>query len=230
MDLSLFEQSCFESTLRTLKLRPTEILDDPQRLPENENDPLLQIARPTWIGRNYEFGRILLLGKNPAGGSQVHKHMSHPSDHSLAFALDRLIKNQDIESYRSWRDEAQLTAMRTWRFWDTSVKAVLAELEPLRVDEQSIALGNLMPFRSKENKVYHREFVRAWDVDLSHVIGLLKPRLIVKMTAEFNKFDQFCGEFPILQFRRSNGDRGITPFGHADLKAIRRWAIENSTV
>src|SRR4051794_32102039 len=105
-----FESLCLASTLRTLSLVPTDILLADSRLPANENDPLLLIARPTWIGKDFKTGGVLLLAKNPAGGSASHRLASHPSDPSLAEALNALRARRDIGSYRSWR-KVQLQVM-----------------------------------------------------------------------------------------------------------------------
>ena len=223
MELSTFETACLQSTLRTLRLRPTDILDNENRIPDNQNDPLLQIARPTWVGKDYKPGGILLLGKNPAGGSTSHKEISHPSDHAFANALKHLCTNRDIVSYCFWRDVAQPHAMATWRIWSVSVLAVIEALRPLGVDANSIAFGNLVPFRTRGNTVSSREYVRGWEHDVSHVINILKPRLIIKMTADFQKLSEYC-TMTVIGFRRSNGDRGITHSGRVDLQAIGTWA------
>jgi hypothetical protein len=162
---SVFERSCFEATLRTLSLRPVDILEDDKRLPDNRNDPLLRVARPTWIGRNYRVGGVLLLGKNPAGGSVSHKEVSHPSDDGLALALQSLAEKRTLPSYREWRDVAQPKAMETWRIWYVSVKAILKELQPLGIGDDGIAFGNLVPFRTANNEVAPDEFTRGWHRD-----------------------------------------------------------------
>jgi len=212
-----FEQLCLESTLRTLALKPTDILQSQDRLPDNRNDPLLRIARPTWIGRNYKTGGILLLAKNPGGGTEANKESSHPSDPGLAKALARLTERKDKESYQFWRDVAQLEAMKSWRVWRNSVKAVI---EALGVDENGIAFGNFVPFRTVDNKVKQNEIVRGWEVEVKPLVSILKPRLIVKMTAAFPKFSEQCRFSQVLRFRRANGDWFITPHGYEDLKEI----------
>jgi hypothetical protein len=223
MSESTFESSCLETTLRTLRLRPTDILLNDSRIPANENDPLLRVARPTWIGKNYGVGGVLLLGKNPAGGSAAHREASHPSDPGLADALNQLIEEPNMANYRVWRDVAQPRAMSTWRIWRISVKAVLTALEPLAIGEHNVAFGNLVPFRTAGNTVKHDEFVRGWEQDARHIVALLQPSLIVKMTAKFQALHKYCPNIEILPFRRDNGDRRITSFGFADLADIRQW-------
>lgn len=223
METSAFELQCFESTLRTLRLQPTEILSSERRLPDNQNDPLLRVARPTWIGKGYRVGGVLLLGKNPAGGSVSRRDVSHPSDHDFASALERLADTRDIKSYRAWRDVAQPRAMSTWRIWNISALAIIHALRPLVCDPYSVAFGNLVPFRTSGNKVMADEFRRGWERDVGLVVRLLKPRLIVKMTAEFADLSRYT-DIEILSFRRSNGDNFITPAGTADLEAIHNWA------
>lgn len=223
MKLSAFEMACLQSTLRTLRLQPTDILDGENRIPDNQNDPLLRVARPTWIGKDYEPGGVLLLGKNPAGGSISHKEISHPSDHAFAAALKQLYTYRDVDSYHFWRDVAQPNAMATWRIWNISALAVIEALKPLGLDANSIAFGNLVPFRTEGNTVSSREYILGWERDVSHVISILKPCLIIKMTADFQKFSQYCTT-TVVGFRRSNGDRGITPSGWADLQIIGTWA------
>jgi hypothetical protein len=55
-------------------------------------------------------------------------------------------------------------------------------------------------------------------------VALLKPRLIVKMTADFRQLYGLDSKAKVLGFRRSNGDRRITASGLADLEIISRWA------
>jgi hypothetical protein len=222
-----FELACLQSTLRTLRLAPGDVLRDDSRLPNNRNDPLLEIARPTWIGKNYRIGGVLLLGKNPAGGSVAHRQVPHPSDRDFAPALAQLAGSGGISSYRAWRDLAQPSAMSSWRIWTVSVGSVLGALRPLGIGNDDIAFGNLVPFRTEGNAVKSDEFVRAWDRDVRHVVTLLRPRLIVKMTAEFPAFSRLVSDSKVLDFRRSNGDRYVTSAGAEDIRIIQEWAEKN---
>jgi hypothetical protein len=219
-----FELLCLASTLRTLSLVPTDILLSESRVPANENDPLLRIARPTWIGRDYKAGGVLLLAKNPAGGSASHRLASHPSDPSLAEALITLRVRRDIASYRSWR-EVQLHVMSDehdgWRVWRNSAMEVVRSLE---TGEHAIAFGNLVPFRTNGNDVKADEIRCGWQRDISHVVSLLKPSLVVDMAGGHPALYQCCTDQKILRFRRPNGDRFVTPAGTDDLKAIHNWA------
>ncbi len=220
-----FELACLECTLRTLRLRPRDILLTDDRLPANQNDPLLDVARPTWIGRDYRVGGVLLLAKNPAGGSPVHRLASHPQDAIFADALQRLHERQDIASYRSWRD-VQLQVMcderNGWRIWRHSALAVIRNLG---VSEHAVAFGNLVPFRVEGNKPNASEKERGWKQDVSHLVTLLEPRLIVDMAGGVPASCRvYCAGVEILRFRRANGDRGITAAGQSDLTDIRRWA------
>jgi hypothetical protein len=80
MTIDQFETACLQSTVRTLRLQSTDILRDDGRLPANKNDLLLRWARPTWIGGDYTVGGVLLLGKNPGGGSSSNLDEPHPLD------------------------------------------------------------------------------------------------------------------------------------------------------
>jgi hypothetical protein len=220
-----FELACLECTLRTLRLRPRDILLTDDRLPANQSDPLLDVARPTWIGRDYRVGGVLLLAKNPAGGSPVHRLASHPLDVIFADALRRLHERQNIASYRSWRD-VQLQVMSDerngWRIWRNSALAVIKNLG---VSEHAVAFGNLVPFRVEGNKPNATEKKRGWKKDISNVVTLLAPRLIVDMAGGVPASCLvYCASVEILRFRRAYGDRGITAAGQSDLTEIRRWA------
>lgn len=220
-----FELACLQCTLRTLRLRPRDILLTDEWLPTNQNDPLLDVARPTWIGRDYRVGGVLLLAKNPAGGSPVHRLASHPLDTIFADALRRLHERQDIASYRSWRD-VQLQVMSDdhdgWRIWRHSALAVIKNLG---VSEHAVAFGNLVPFRVEGNKPNASEKERGWKKDISHVVTLLEPMLIVDMAGGMPaSWRVFCASVEILRFRRANSDRGITAAGQSDLTDIRHWA------
>ena len=219
-----FESQCHIGTLQTLLLNPEQILDDASRIPRNHNDPLLRIARPTWVARDYQVGGVLLLGMNPAGGTSSHQQISYPSDRGLADAIDQMVRKRDLVSYRYWRDVAQPKAMETWRIWKVSIKGILHSLAAGGITSNQIAFGNLMPFRSEGNSVTASEFVRAWNSDLSHVITLLKPQLIVKMSASFPSFQKYVARIEILPFRRGIGDGAITSLGRTDLDNIRKWA------
>jgi hypothetical protein len=218
------ELRCLATTLRTLSLSPTDILLAETRVPVNENDPLLRIARPTWVGRDYKAGGVLLLAKNPAGGSATHRLASHPSDPSLAEALNTLKVNRDIKSYRSWR-EVQLRVMSDehagWRIWRNSAMPVIRSLE---TSEHAIAFGNLVPFRTDGNNVKAEEIRRGWQQDISHVVALLDPSLIVEMAGGHQAFYKCCTDRAVLRFRRAIGDSRVTPEGADDLRAINDWA------
>jgi hypothetical protein len=225
MTAEQFELACLKCTLRTLQLRPRDILLTEGRLPANENDPLLDVARPTWIGSEYRVGGVLLLAKNPAGGSAVHRLASHPLDTIFADALKRLRERQDIESYRSWRNvqlQVMIDERNGWRVWRNSALAVIKNLG---VSEHAVAFGNLVPFRVEGNRPTASEKERGLNQDVSHVVTLLEPSLIVDMAGGVPASCQlYCGSAEILRFRRANGDRGITAAGQTDLTAIASWA------
>ena len=221
-----FELACLECTLRTIRLTPRDILATQDRLPKNENDPLLDVARPTWIGRDYCVGGVLLLAKNPAGGSLVHRAASHPLDASLSDALKRLRERQDIASFRYWRD-VQLQVMSDerdgWRIWRYSVSAVI---NTLGIREHDVAFGNLVPFRVEGNQLTAFEKDQGWNRDIRHVVTLLEPSVIVDMAGGVPASCRiYYPNVEILSFRRANGDRGITAAGRSDLSEIRRWAM-----
>lgn len=224
MNTLAFEDACLGSTLRTLNLKPNDILESETRLPPNTGDELLCIARPTWIGKDYCAGGVLLIGKNPAGGTPRHREKSHASDPTLAKALRRLISERSVDAYRAWRDDAQPQAMATWRIWNVSVRAILEQLHPAVGGPNQIAFGNLVPFRSNDNKVSTNEYVAGWSCDLAHVVRLLQPRLVIKMTAEFPRFNLVAAPVEVLTFSRANGDTYVTDAGKRDLELIRKWA------
>lgn len=215
-----FEHLCLSCTLRTLKLAPRDILD-PDRQPENQNDPLLEVARPTWIGKEYQVRGVLLLGKNPAGGTTSYQQASHGPDDILAAALSRLREWQDIESYRAWR-EAQFRVMTDessdWRIWRVTIMAIVRSLD---IREHAVSFGNLVPFRTANNADPRMgEIRRGWDRDVSHVVALLKPGLIVRLGVDVPRCYQRIG-VNVLPFARANGDRFITSQGREHLKTIK---------
>jgi hypothetical protein len=219
-----FELSCLESTLRTMQLQPTGVLGDEGRLPANKNDLLLHWARPTWIGRDYAVGGVLLLGKNPAGGSSSNLDEPHPLDSTLAAALSRLWERQDIEVYRNWRD-VQLRVMndaeRGWRVWRISAMAIR---RCLGVAMRTVAFGNLVPFRTLRNSdPLVGEIECGWKRDISHVVALLEPKLIVYMGANIPTLYQYCTQAKVLPFHRANSYNSITAKGKEDLRAIQRY-------
>lgn len=224
MDALVFEQACLASTLRTLALEPEKVLSDKDRLPPNVGDALLRMARPTWIGKGYRPGGVLLIGKNPAGGTPSHQHKAHPSDAGLAAALQRLVSERDLRAYLAWRDEAQPRAMATWRIWKNGVEPIVNALKPAIAGADEIAFGNFVPFRSDSNKVRLTEYLAGWQNDLEHVVRLLRPRLIIKMTAEFPHFERHISEVQVLRFSRANGDTHVTAAGVNDLQVMRAWA------
>jgi hypothetical protein len=212
-----FESDCLESTLRTLRLTSHDLLDNnDDRLPPNDNDRLLHMARPTWIGRDYNIRGVLLLAKNP------RRSGTHPLDPILADALEQL--TQTIASYRRWRD-VQFDVMSDrnngWLIWRVSVVAVV---RALGVSEHSIAFGNLVPFRTADNEITPTEMERGWWQDIGHVFRLLNPLLIVDMAGGLPKsYRQRCSGAEVLRFRRMYGDRGVTGLGQTDLETLRRW-------
>ena len=109
-----------------------------------------------------------------------------------------------------------------WRIWRHSALAVIKNLG---VSEHAVAFGNLVPFRVEGNKPNASEKERGWKKDISHVVTLLEPMLIVDMAGGMPaSWRVFCASVEILRFRRANGDRGITAAGQSDLTDIRHWA------
>lgn len=219
-----FELKCLQRTLETLDLTATEILA-PARLPENVNDPLLTTARPTWIGRSYRPGGVLLLGKNPGGGSVSYRHASHAGDGRLADAFSRLMQEQSIYSYRNWI-AVQRVVMNDWRIWSISVSAIVGVLGDIGITADDIAFGNLVPFRTAENKVLAKELAQGWEKDLRPTIELLQPALIIKMTSNFPGLGERVKDSNVLTFRRANGDRCVTASGKTDLVNIKAWLAQ----
>ena len=78
--------------------------------------------------------------------------------------------------------------MIQWPMW-LSIHKVL---DALRCDLHQVAIGNMVPFRTRDNSVYAAEFRNAWRVDLAGIVDILKPALIVKMTGGFNEFHRLC--------------------------------------
>ncbi len=215
-----FQEQCFRAALHTLSLDPRQILQDTTRMPVNVDRNNSTTARPTWIGRDYRQGGVLLLGKNPGGGSTIFEKVRPVYDVDFFNALWALREKRDFASYERWRDQAQPAAMIQWRIW-TSIHKIL---ETLKLDLHSVAFGNLVPFRTRGNSVRMSEFRNAWDLELRPVIDLVQPALIVKMTSAFAEFQRNCPSGVVVQqFRRANGDRYITDAGRKDPELLIHW-------
>jgi hypothetical protein len=64
-----FSARCFRTALRTFSLDLLQVLRHATRVPDALLADEGSTARPTWIGKDYAPGGVLLLGKNPGGGS-----------------------------------------------------------------------------------------------------------------------------------------------------------------
>ena len=223
--LDAFHTLCKDSTLRTLSLEPENVLGDKSRIPTNVLAAEARTARPTWIGKNYQPGGILLMAKNPGGGSSSFITKRPGWDIEFFEALQELQRNPTSETYIRWRDHAQPRAMVQWPIW-LSINAIL---EALQVgDLETVAIGNFMPFRTTGNTVRASEFFAAWTADTKAVIELTRPKLIVKMTAEFDRFSALCPrDTDWIPFSRANGDKYITQAGQDCLRQLREWRLSN---
>jgi hypothetical protein len=214
-----FRPACLAAALRTVDLNPLDVLLSEDRIPRTVDAEEGRTARPTWVGRNYQPGGVLLLGKNPGGGSPSFERMRPQWDFAFFDAIKRLRDERDMEAYLHLSDHAQPNAMRQWPMW----RSISAVLDALGLDLFSVAMGNLVPFRTNGNKVLAQEFEAAWRLDVLPIIQLLQPRLIVKMTNEFSAFARYCPHgIMVQQFHRANGDNHITPAGNADLVQLRK--------
>ncbi|HEX4080717.1 MAG TPA: hypothetical protein VHX61_17790 [Rhizomicrobium sp.] len=210
------------AALRTLALDPLSILLNESRVPLTVDADEARTARPTWVGKNYKPGGVLLLGKNPGGGSPSFKTVRPAWDFDFFDALRALREKRDMVAYEYLSDVAQPTAMRQWPLW-LSINAVL---DALGLDLFSTAIGNFLPFRTQGNSVRADEFKAAWRLDTALMVEVLRPKLIVKMTNEFRTFRDYCpADIKIQQFHRANGDRYITDAGKADLVQLRTIAL-----
>jgi hypothetical protein len=216
-----FRLQSLNNALRTLELDPLSILRSDNRIPATVDSDEARTARPTWVGKNYKPGGILLLGKNPGGGSPSFRTLRPPWDFDFFDALRSFRAKRDLISYDHLSDVAQPASMRQWPLW-RSIDAILHALE---VDLFSVAIGNFVPFRTQGNSVSSDEFKAAWRLDTALTVETLRPKLIVKMTNEFRTFRRYCpADIKIQQFHRSNGDRYITESGKADLVHLRTFA------
>ncbi len=216
---------CLLIALRTLDLAPQQILVGRDRIPATVNPDEGRTARPTWVGKNYKPGGVLLLGMNPGGGTASF-HTKRPRwDFDFFDSLRNLREKRDMTAFEYLSDVAQPTAMRQWPMW-LSIRAVLNALE---LDLFSVAMGNLVPFRTAGNSVRAAEFEAAWRLDTGPMIATLRPGMIVKMTSKFVAFARRCPSgILVQQFHRSNGDRYITAAGQMDLERLRK--IRQSTL
>jgi len=213
-----FRSECLSAALKTMGLNPLDVLLSEDRIPRTVDLNEGRAARPPWVGKNYRPGGVLLMGKNPGGGSSSFEKRRPSWDFPFFDALKRLREKRDIAAYAHLSDKIQPTVMRQWPMW-LSISAVL---DALKLDLFSVAMGNFVPFRTQDNKVFAKEFEAAWRLDTRPMIAALRPSVIVRMTNDFRPFCDYCPSgVRVQQFHRANGDRYITPAGYADLNQLR---------
>ena len=213
-----FRSECLTAALKTIDLNPLDVLLSEDRIPQTVDSDEGRTARPTWVGKNYRPGGVLLMGKNPGGGSSSFETKRPPWDFPFFDALKSLREKRDMAAYMHLSDVAQPNAMRQWPMW----RSISAVLDALRLDLFSVAMGNFVPFRTQGNKVFAKEFEAAWRLDTRQMIVTVRPSVIVKMTNDFRAFFGYCPNgIKVQPFRRANGDNYITPAGHADLNQLR---------
>jgi len=209
-------------TIQTMSLDPLAILGDVSRLPENMVERDARTPRPAWIGEHYRPGGVVLLGKNPGGGAATHIHVRSVADAATYSALGQLNDRRNLEAYRHWREE-EGKALPSWNFW----RSISAVLGALKLSRDEVAIGNLLPLRTRDNRVRISDLRQAWHLNTASLIALLQPRLIIRMTADFRDDlrrlappgCQVCG------FSRANGDSHITAAGQRDLAEIAKHAL-----
>jgi len=123
-----FRSECLSAALKTMGLNPLDVLLSEDRIPRTVDLNEGRAARPPWVGKNYRPGGVLLMGKNPGGGSSSFEKRRPSWDFPFFDALKRLREKRDIAAYAHLSDKIQPTVMRQWPMW-LSISAVLDALK-----------------------------------------------------------------------------------------------------
>ena len=87
---------CLTVALKTLDTNTLDILESEERIPVTINTEEGRLARPTRIGKDYRTGGVMLVDKNPGGGSPSFGRARPSWDLAFFDALIRLRNERDM--------------------------------------------------------------------------------------------------------------------------------------
>ena len=175
---------------------------------------------PGWVGDAWQNGTVL-IGINPGGGGDAYRR--NPTDDQL-YGLLRAFRN--AEGVERQHVFASLTSMwrsiqKTHNIW----RVVNAVLEATGESEHEIAFMNVVPFRTRMDKVPSRaELDAAWRLAAKPQLEALEPKRIIclgkKAWDVLSRIEMVANKLVLM--KRAIGDSYIPPEAQATLRELAR--------
>lgn len=182
-----------------------------------------QVCSPGYVGRNYAERRIALIGINPGGAGAAATERQVNDDRLLYGALRSLrdaTRSRDIEKAFAVLNQVWISVQDQHGFSGPVMRALCA----LCSDSTQIFFGNLVPYRTAENKRPSAYASRtAWNLVLSRQLEALEPHVIVTMGGPPQDFigRHYVGGAIRFHYKRTLGDRWVLEETAAELKRMR---------
>ncbi|MCG5517219.1 MULTISPECIES: hypothetical protein [unclassified Ectothiorhodospira] len=206
------------------KLKRDDIFADQALTPITALDDARTPA-PGWVGPSYHPGGIVFIGVNPGGGGDAYRR--NPTDNLLYEKL-RAFRDASPSSVSSAFEEvnkAWMSIQKTHSIW----RVINAALQAARVDVNTVSFINMLPFRTREDKLPDVSTMeRAWQLAARKQIQALQPGAVVclgyKATHALERFGRHDHLPRTFSLKRARGDTRITEEARQVLAEFRDWS------
>ena len=177
-------------------------------------------SAPGWVGEAWQQGTVL-IGINPGGGGDAYRR--NPTDDQL-YGLLRAFRDasgSDREQAFSELSSTWREVQRTHSIW----RVISAILEATGESERQVAFMNVVPFRTRMDKLPSRvEITAAWQLAAKPQLDALRPERIVclgkKAWDVLVRFGDIKDKLVLI--KRGIGDSYIPPEAQATLRELAR--------
>jgi hypothetical protein len=175
---------------------------------------------PGWVGDHWHKGTVL-IGINPGGGGDNYRR--NPTDDQLYKLLRKFRDTEESNRASAFSEVSSFWAFiqRTHNVW----RVINAVLEATGESESEIAFMNVMPFRTRMDKLPSRvEIAAAWKFAAKPQLDALMPSRIVclgKIAWDvLRRFDVV--QHKIVLMKRAIGDSYIPPEAQETLRQLAK--------
>lgn len=183
-----------------------------RRMPQNQREDAL-VPAVGWVGRRYRPGGVAFIAINPGGGGDAYR-MPREDDVEL-YRLMRAFRDAPPDQVSGRFDELCDGWMQIQAKNHGIHKPVSLVLEALGRDLQEAAFLDLVPVRTREDRMPTKAMVQAsWERFTRPLIERLRPGLVIflgmKASRAFSSLHVELGA-PHETFKRTRGDRSLSP-------------------
>lgn len=178
---------------------------------------------PGWIGVDWRQGSVL-IGINPGGGGDTYRR--NPTDDQLYTLLREFRDSEphDRASLFSDVSAAWRSIQRTHNIW----RVISAVLEATGESEREVGFMNVVPFRTRMDKLPSRaEISAAWNLATKPQLAALKPtRIICLGKKAWDVLSRYSDiEHKLVLIKRAIGDSYIPPEAQETLRQLAKERV-----